>query len=162
MLLLSKEFGLRLSLCASLRLQTMAPVKLLVGYKCRLFGSSRNSLGLGEYGCDGSFMSIPPRTPAEGEVNAAAVGPSALHVTVISSEEDHSTPALPIGIERSTSALPIYIDGDSSVCTSSTMPKKRKANDGRCSRYDSNRQFQDVWAANCHGRSHTSMAKECS
>jgi hypothetical protein len=47
----------------------MAPVKLPVGYKCRLFGSSRNSLGLGEYGCDNdgrSANSIPPGTPAEG------------------------------------------------------------------------------------------------
>jgi hypothetical protein len=46
----------------------MAPVKLPVEYKCRLFGSSRNSLGLGEYGCDHSDWrsanSIPLGTPA--------------------------------------------------------------------------------------------------
>jgi hypothetical protein len=129
----------------------MVPVKLPVGYKCRLFGSSRNSLGLGEYGCDyndgRSTNSIPPGTPIEGEVNAMAAGPSAVHVTVISSNEDKSTPTLLIGIEGSIPALSICIQGDSSVCTSSTMPKKKKVDSGRCSRYDSNRQFQDVWAA---------------
>jgi hypothetical protein len=127
----------------------MALVKLLVGYKYRLFGSSRNSLGLREYGCDyndeRSANSIPPGTPAKGEVNAMAA--SAVLVIVISSDEDKSTPALLIDIEGSTPALPICIEGDSSVCTSSTMPKKKKVDSGRCSRYDSNRQFQDVWAA---------------
>jgi hypothetical protein len=58
-----------LRLCASLRLQTMVPVKLQIGYKCRLFNSSRNSLGLGEYGYDHSDWrsanSIPTGTPAE-------------------------------------------------------------------------------------------------
>jgi hypothetical protein len=140
-----------LRLCASLRLQTMAPVKLPVGYKCRLFGSSRNSLGLGGYGCDHSdgrsANSIPPRTPAEGEVNAAPAGPSAVQVTVISSDDDKSSPTLLIGIEGSTLVLSICIKGDSNICVSSTAPKKRKADSGRCSSYDSNRQFQDVWAA---------------
>jgi hypothetical protein len=121
----------------------MAPVKLPVNYKCRLFGSSRNSLGLGEYGCDyndgRSANSIPPGTPIEGEVNVVATGPSAVHVTVISSDEDKSTPALLIGIEGSTPTLPICIEGDSSVCASSTVPKKRKVDYGRCLRYDSNR-----------------------
>jgi hypothetical protein len=128
----------------------MAPVKLPVGYKFRLFGSSRNSLGLGEYGCDNdgrSTNSIPPGTPAEGEVNVVAAVPSAVHVTMISSDEDKSTPAVLIGIEGSTPALPICIEGDSSVCASSTAPKRRKVDSGRCSRYDSNRQFHDVWAA---------------
>ena len=88
---------------ASLRLQTMALVKLPVGYKCRLFGSSRNSLGFGKYGCDYSdgysTNSIPPRTPVEGEVSATAAESSAVHMTVISNDEDKSTLALPIGIE---------------------------------------------------------------
>ena len=35
-------------LYASLHLQAMEPMKLLVGYKCRLFGLSRNSLSLGD------------------------------------------------------------------------------------------------------------------
>jgi hypothetical protein len=134
-----------LHLCASLRLQTMAPVKLLVGYKCRLFGSSRNSLGLGEYGCDHrdghNTNSIPPGTPVEGEVNVVAAGPSVVHVTVISSDDDKSSPTLPIGIEGLTPAISICIEGNSNVCVSSTMPKKRKVDSGRCSRYDSNQQF---------------------
>jgi hypothetical protein len=140
-----------LRLCASLRLQTMAPMKLPVEYKYRLFGSSKNSLGLGEYGCthsnDRSTNSIPPGTPAEGEVNAAAAGPSAVHVTMISNNDNKSSPTLPIGIEGSTPTLPICIEGDSSMCASSTAPKKRKADSRRYSRYDSNQQFQDVWAA---------------
>jgi hypothetical protein len=129
----------------------MVPVKLPVGYKCRLFGSSRNSLGLGEYGHDHSdghsANSIPPGTPAEGEVNAVLARPSAVHVIVISSDEDKSTPTLPIGIEGSTPTLPICIEGDNNVYASSTTPKKRKVDFRRYSRYDSNRQFQDVWAA---------------
>jgi hypothetical protein len=126
----------------------MAPVKLPVGYKCRLFGSSRNSLGLREYGCDyndgRSASSIPPGTPAEGEVNAVATGPSAIHVTVISSDKDKSTPALLNCIEGSTPTLPICIEGDRSMCASSTAPKKRKVESGRCScstQIDSSKMF---------------------
>jgi hypothetical protein len=115
----------------------MAPVKLHVGYKCRLFGSSRKSLGLGEYSIDHgegrSTNSTPPGTPVDRENNVVDVEPSAMHVTVISSNTDGSTPALPICIE-----------GNKSICTSSTAPKKRKSVFGRCLRYDSNRKFQDV------------------
>jgi hypothetical protein len=126
----------------------MAPVKLHVGYKCRLFGSSRKSLGLGEYSIDHgegrSTNSTPPGTPVDRENNVVDVEPSAMHVTVISSNTDGSTPALPICIKGSTSALPICIEGNKSICTSSTAPKKRKSVFGRCLRYDSNRKFQDV------------------
>ena len=134
-----------LRLCVSLHLQTMALVKLPVEYKCRFFGSSRNSLGPGEYGCDHcngcSTTSIPPKTPAEGEVNAAPARPLAIHRIVISKDNNKSSLALPIGIEGSTLVLPIYIKGNSSMCASSTAPKKRKADSERYSRYNSNRQF---------------------
>jgi hypothetical protein len=49
-----------------MRLQAMTLVKLPVGYKCRLFGLSRNSLGRGEYSYDhGDGHKIefrPPKT----------------------------------------------------------------------------------------------------
>jgi hypothetical protein len=68
-------------------------------------------------------------------------------MTVISNDNDKSTPALSISIEGLTPALPICIEGDSSMCASSTVPKKKKVDSGRCSCYNSNRQFQDVWVA---------------
>ena len=125
-------------------------MKLPISYKCRLFDSSRNSLDLGEYGYDysdgHSVNSIPSRILVEGEVNAVAVGPLAVHVTVISNNEDKSILALPIGIEGSIPAFSICIKGSNNVCMSSIEPKKRKVDSRRCLRYNSNWQFQDVWA----------------
>ena len=117
----------------------MAPVKLLVGYKCRLFGSSRNLLGLGEYSIDHSeersIESTPLGTPTECENNVVAAKPSAMHVIVISTNNDgHAM------------ALPICIEGKSSICALSTTLKKKKTNSGRYSQCESNRQFQDMWA----------------
>jgi hypothetical protein len=78
-------------------------MKLPIGYKYRLFGSSRNSLGLGEYSIDHgegrSTESTPPGTPADCEKNAVASEPSAMHVIVISSDTDGSTLVLPMCIE---------------------------------------------------------------
>jgi hypothetical protein len=139
-----------LQLHANLRLQTMAPVKLPRSFKCRLFGSSRNSLGLGKYSIDHgkgrSTNSTPPGTPIDRK-NVVAGEPSAMYVTVISSDTDGSIPMLPMCIEGSTPALPICIEGKNNIYASSTAPKKRKSVFGRYSWYNSNRQFQDVWAA---------------
>jgi hypothetical protein len=47
----------------------MAPLKLPQGYRCKLFGSSRNSLGLGDYepqDCSSTQL-LPPMTPVEVE-----------------------------------------------------------------------------------------------
>ena len=98
-----------LQLYANLCLQTMALVKLPVVYKCRLFGSSRNLLGLGEYSIDNgegcNTESIPLGTPAKCENTVGK--PLAMHVIVISNNNDGST-----------IALPICIEGKSSICAS--------------------------------------------
>ena len=107
----------------------MVPVKLPGGFKCRLFGSSKNLLGLSEYSIDHgegrSTNSTPPETPIDHK-NAVAGKPSTMHVIVISSDTDRSTPALLMCIEGSTPMLPICIEGESSIYASSTAPKKRK------------------------------------
>jgi hypothetical protein len=69
------------------------------------------------------------------EVNAAAGKPSAVHMTVISIDNDGST-----------LVLSICIEGKNNVYTLSTMLKKRKYESGRCSRYDPISQFQDMLA----------------
>jgi hypothetical protein len=48
-----------LQLYANLRLQAMEPVKLLVGYKYRLIGSSRNSLGLRDIAMTMAMAAVP-------------------------------------------------------------------------------------------------------
>lgn len=67
----------------------MAPVKFPGGFKCRLFGSSRYLLGLGEYSIDHgegcSTNSTPPETPVDCK-NDIVGEPSAMHVTIISNE----------------------------------------------------------------------------
>jgi hypothetical protein len=74
-----------LQLYANLYLQIMAPVKLPIGYKCRLFDLSRNLLGLRDYSIDPdkgcNTESTPLRILVECENNAAAGEPSVVHVT---------------------------------------------------------------------------------
>jgi hypothetical protein len=107
-------------------------VKLPVGYKCRLFGSSKNSLYLREYnydhgdGCSTEFL--PPGIPTKDEMGDVAREPLAVHITMFSTDNDGSTPVLPICLE----------DKSSACVSSTTLKKKKKLESRRYSRYNAN------------------------
>lgn len=110
----------------------MALVKLPIGYKCRLFGSTKNSLYLREYNYDYSYgysiEFLPPKIPAKGEMGDVAREPLAVHVTMFSTNNDGSTPALSICLRDKSSIFTL----------STTLKKKKKLESGRYSRYNAN------------------------
>jgi hypothetical protein len=113
------------------------------GFRCRLFGSTVSSLDLGEHVGESSTQLLPLRTPVEGEVTGAACDGSRKAVTVLSNDNEGSTALRPIFLTSDSDALHFNQD----VASSLAKRKRTLVTFEMWSQYDTNRQFQDHWAA---------------